>query len=420
MNTVVERTESKTPFSPYPRAMDEYLAKNNVELKIVPDEFAPELEKRFKNIKITNTKKLAVFLDEEIAFWKEHDPQDKLKDFSKISCLTTAKKHFYSSEQYFKSNQMSSGESYLSKTIKEFSNGFLYSKTALARFIVENLSDAPSEIIRGFKCGIAKNKNGSITSTIGDYEGFLMAMQFRKIVNSLASPSEEEIARFCNNVNTANEQYAELNTRYTESFHEHEAMISDFVQKTNDHFTDMHTQTDAYFKEKDRRCEELEKLYTEKLRLQAPAEYWNTLDKKYTKRGRLWLGVSIICSLLIVGVLIATLAFLPNLFPEDSHWFAVFRNSAILTVVTSILVYMVRYFVKIAMSSFHLASDARERENLSYFYLALIEKGAVSDKERAIILNSLFSRSDSGLLKGDSAPTMSSAPSELIDVMKNK
>jgi len=92
----------------------------------------------------------------------------------------------------------------------------------------------------------------------------------------------------------------------------------------------------------------------------------------------------------------------------------------ILTVITSVLVYLVRYFIKMAMSSFHLSRDARERENLSHFYLALIENGAVTEKERAIILNSLFSRSDSGLLKGDSSPTMLTNPSDLIDTLRNR
>lgn len=420
MNAVLERPETKTPFSPYPQAMDEYLAKNSVEIKIIPDEFEDGIEKRFKNIQITSVVKLAAFLDEEIAFWKEHDPKEKLKEFSKITSLNTAKGHFVSAEQQYKANQTASGNSYLSQCKSALSNGILYSKTSLSRFIIENLCNASVEVIRGFKCGILKNKNFNTTSTVGDFEGLMMAMQFRKIIYALASPAKEEIAQFCENVDNANEQYANLNAKYTASFHEHETMVSDFVNKTNTHFEELHTNTEQYFQEKDRRCEELEKLYREKLRLEAPADYWKTLEHDYTIKGRIWLGVSIVSSLLIVGLLIATLAFLPNLFPENSHWFAVFRNSAILTVVTSILVYMVRYFVKIAMSSFHLARDAKERENLSHFYLALIEKGAVSDKERAIILNSLFSRSDSGLLKGDSGPTMSNTPSELIDVLKNK
>ena len=73
-----------------------------------------------------------------------------------------------------------------------------------------------------------------------------------------------------------------------------------------------------------------------------------------------------------------------------------------------------------ATSSYHLSRDAKERKNLSYFYLALIEKGAVSDKERALILNSLFSRSDTGLLKGEAAPSMPTNVSDIVEFLKSK
>jgi hypothetical protein len=55
---------------------------------------------------------------------------------------------------------------------------------------------------------------------------------------------------------------------------------------------------------------------------------------------------------------------------------------------------------------FHLSRDAEEREQLSYFYLALIKEGAVEKEDRHLIMQSLFSRADSGLLKEDSSPTM--------------
>lgn len=71
-----------------------------------------------------------------------------------------------------------------------------------------------------------------------------------------------------------------------------------------------------------------------------------------------------------------------------------------------------------AMSSYHLARDSKEREQLAYFYLSLMQTNGVTDKERAIILNSLFSRSDTGLLKGDSSPVMSSNVTDIIDKIK--
>ena len=57
-------------------------------------------------------------------------------------------------------------------------------------------------------------------------------------------------------------------------------------------------------------------------------------------------------------------------------------------------------------SNFHLARDAEEREKLTYLYISLLSKGEVSEEERKIVFQALFSRSDTGLLKEDSSPTM--------------
>ena len=57
-------------------------------------------------------------------------------------------------------------------------------------------------------------------------------------------------------------------------------------------------------------------------------------------------------------------------------------------------------------SNFHLARDAEEREKLTYLYISLLNKGDISAEERNIVFQALFSRSDTGLLKEDSSPTM--------------
>ena len=57
-------------------------------------------------------------------------------------------------------------------------------------------------------------------------------------------------------------------------------------------------------------------------------------------------------------------------------------------------------------SSFHLARDCEERHALTYFYLSLLKESKVDDSDRQLIMQSLFSRAETGLLKDDSAPTM--------------
>jgi len=73
--------------------------------------------------------------------------------------------------------------------------------------------------------------------------------------------------------------------------------------------------------------------------------------------------------------------------------------------------------MKFMFSNFHLARDAEEREKLTYLYLALISNGQFNEDERKIVMQSLFSRSDTGLLKEDSSPTMPGVNS-LFDKIK--
>ena len=224
-----------------------------------------------------------------------------------------------------------------------------------------------------------------------------------------------DVQLFKENASDANKRYAELLQSYTSAFHDQEARLKDIVSQTNQHMSKLHDDCSLYFKERESMCSDLENLYREKLRLEAPAEYWKELDAQYSKAGWIWFTISVLLAIGIIATLICTLQYIPNLFSKNSHWIDIFKNSAIITVITSVSVYILRLFVKMTTSSFHLSRDAKERNKLTYFYLSLIEKKAVTEKERAIILNSLFSRADTGLLKGDSAPTMSGNITDLAN-----
>jgi len=72
----------------------------------------------------------------------------------------------------------------------------------------------------------------------------------------------------------------------------------------------------------------------------------------------------------------------------------------------SFIAYGIRSFMKVMFSSFHLARDCEERHTLTYFYLSLLKDSKVDDKDRQLIMQSLFSRAETSLLKEDSSPTM--------------
>ena len=93
------------------------------------------------------------------------------------------------------------------------------------------------------------------------------------------------------------------------------------------------------------------------------------------------------------------------------------RWSIVFVIFISTFFIIIRALMKFMFSNFHLARDAEERENLTYLYLSLISNGEFNEEERKIVLQSLFSRSDTGLLKEDSSPTMPGATS-LLDKIK--
>lgn len=413
--------EQQNKFSKYPQEMDEYFQKRQVIIKVLPDDFLPEIEKRVKNFIVTSATQYIDYIEKEIAFWEENDKKEKLKSFSNISALKNAKSHFVNAQNHYinQSTPNSYGENSLSQSVSAISSGTVSSKTRLAKFLLKHL-DENDNFFRGLKNGLVKNRAQSITATVSDVEGINCALSFRKYIKEIGTFANADLECLDDAITTANESYSQLNENYNIAFHEQEGRIQDIIKQTNDRFSQLNNDAIQYFKDKEKRCIELENLYQEKLKLQAPAEYWSEVEKDYHKQGVNWMTASVIFTLVIIAALILTLALVPNLFSEDSHWIDVLKNSAIITVVTSIAVYILRLFVKMTMSSFHLSRDAKERNKLTYFYLSLIERKAVTDKERAIILNSLFSRADTGLLKGDSSPTMSGNVTELVEALTKK
>jgi len=109
----------------------------------------------------------------------------------------------------------------------------------------------------------------------------------------------------------------------------------------------------------------------------------------------------------------------PNVFFEINENFQLndLKATIVFLLLTSITVYLLKILVKLTLSAFHLSRDAKERYQLTHIYLAMIRDGAITDKEREIIFQALFSRADTGLLKGDSTPAI---PGNIVSqIVKN-
>ncbi|MBR6588419.1 MAG: YIP1 family protein [Kiritimatiellae bacterium] len=159
------------------------------------------------------------------------------------------------------------------------------------------------------------------------------------------------------------------------------------------------------------RMNELEEIYNNKLQLEEPAQYWKKLADSYLNRGWVFMAVTFLSGATVFGWLMSLLLdaeFLP-LFTHTQFDAATIRASLIFVMLMSVAGYVIHLFTRIAISSFHLARDYRERYQLTRVYLALLKDSNFKykdDNARHIVFQAIFSRSDTGLLKGDHALTM--------------
>lgn len=173
-------------------------------------------------------------------------------------------------------------------------------------------------------------------------------------------------------------------------------------------FKQVKTEFTSFNEGSHKRVSELENTYESLLSLKKPTEYWSLRAQKLKKEGwkaTTWLIILIIAA---AGSLYSLLYFTPDSmlasFTTDKA--GAIRWSIIYIMFISFLAYGIRILQKVSFSSFHLARDAEEREQLTYVYLALAKESDIPSDERNLIMQSLFSRADTGLLKDDSSPTM--------------
>lgn len=159
----------------------------------------------------------------------------------------------------------------------------------------------------------------------------------------------------------------------------------------------------------DERLAKMEETFREKLRIEGPAEHWEQLLKDHTTKGKRWVWRTLVFGSLMVPFFYLLLVETDFLFLDSGTTsLTSIRGALILATIISAAFFVLGMLVKFTVSSFHLAHDANERLHLSHVYLSMIHEQAIEDQDRAIVLQSLFSRAETGLLKGDAKPAMPS------------
>lgn len=156
--------------------------------------------------------------------------------------------------------------------------------------------------------------------------------------------------------------------------------------------------------EKEARLNDLEETYKNKLSLALPELLWNNRSEEYRRLAKCWTGVLVVFVVALVVSLRELVIVIHEYSLDTVQEIPFVSKSFILVSIISFFVYIIRVLIKIVMSNHHLATEYEQKAALTRFYQALTYAGTdISQEERIIIIHSLFSKTETGLVKTDSS-----------------
>lgn len=210
--------------------------------------------------------------------------------------------------------------------------------------------------------------------------------------------------------------YQETNNNIHESLTTITKEKEDFInymsqqkENYNNWFEDTSHKMDNFILNHSNELSNLERTYEQKLKIEKPAEFMLEQANKYKNSFYLWCLAIVILSIIIL-ILLALIVSPSISFNDKLVTINVLSNdmpvysSVILLAMISLVIYVLRIFIKMAVSSKHLMEEYKQKYSLTYFYLSLVNNGNIEDEQsRNIILTSLFTKADTGLIKNDSS-----------------
>jgi len=384
--------------------MNDYFKENQVVITQIPDKYRIVGEKGFPNLTIKSARQLYEHIEKEEAFWTNDVVKTNSEVASYPNQIKSAKDSF---EIALESKDQATGKTILKGAIDNIRKCTISSTTRLAK-IFANYSMETIYFFQGFDKAVTDTSLH--LQSLGQYQlqflkGFIVGLEYKKVISDLYSGMVgEEMTNFSNAADNATEKISEIMVRADNDYEDQNQKHLDLLEAKKKEYNLLEKDFADFVEFCHAEKEAIEKTYDAHLKLAKPAEYWAQMETKYNDNGKLWLTWTIRVAVIAVILLIAMILLLN---PFDlNEWVDGIRTTVLITTLITIFTFIIRFTSKMATSSFHLARDAKEREQLSYFYLALIRGGAVQESERHLVISSLFSRADTGLLKGDSSPEM--------------
>lgn len=223
---------------------------------------------------------------------------------------------------------------------------------------------------------------------------------------------------------TTKHLYAMINNNINETITEITSKKNDYVNFMNaekDHYKKWYEESneqinqlysnskkeyDDFLAESKSTIEQIKKTYADELKVEKPAKFMKDKAKSYMWSS-IWWGVATV-ALSVILLLLMYLILDPDIEMNKklitiklfSNQMPVYSSIIIFSMI-ALVIYVIKLFIKMTLSSKHLSEEFHQKYILTYFYLALLNDGKLEQKQADVILATLFSKADTGLIKND-------------------
>ena len=198
----------------------------------------------------------------------------------------------------------------------------------------------------------------------------------------------------------ADEQFREI-TSFIED--KHNQIQVQYDEKVSE-LAEFQKSIDDWQKVKQTKIKDLQETYENKLALEAPERLWKKRSKEHQLLAKKWTRFLIHAVIALIFALVGLVVVIHSYLNSIQSELPFISESFILISVISFFIYIVRILIKIVMSNHHLATEYKQKAALTRFYQSLTKAGTdISKEERLIIINSLFSKVETGLVKTDTS-----------------
>lgn len=154
-----------------------------------------------------------------------------------------------------------------------------------------------------------------------------------------------------------------------------------------------------FVQEKKASLDKLETTYEQKLSLEEPAKFWETQAQKYRRSFWVLTFVAVISALIILATGVYLLNDIHQYINSSQKIANIFPAYIIPLSFISLLVYVFKTIVNMAMSSRHVMIEFQQKSALTNYYLVMLQSGKLNPDEKSLIFPAIFAKIDTGLIK---------------------